>query len=205
MYLVRQFYENQFIHFPVVLIDTHHATCMFSAYLCIITQDHIYWWFLLQHINCHTSIWRKPSFPKLTHGGRHKMTEISQTTFFDPFSRIRNFSAISINIPLKFVPKSQNNNILSLVQIIAWRRPGDMPLSEPMMERLLRHICVTPQWVKIILTYLLCTCQPRNMSTKSDSVSMLLLNERHGLQIPMGGFSLGYAWSHRKTQSIPVS
>ena len=32
---------------------------------------------------------------------------------------------------------------------MAWRRPGDKPLSEPMMVCLLTHICVTrPQWVK---------------------------------------------------------
>ena len=32
---------------------------------------------------------------------------------------------------------------------MAWRRPGDKPLSEPMMIRLLTHICVIrPQWVK---------------------------------------------------------
>ena len=32
---------------------------------------------------------------------------------------------------------------------MAWRRPGDKPLSEPMVVRLLTHICVTrPQWVK---------------------------------------------------------
>ena len=31
---------------------------------------------------------------------------------------------------------------------MAWRRPGDKPLSEPMMVNLLMHICVTrPQWV----------------------------------------------------------
>ena len=55
---------------------------------------------------------------------------------------------ISITISLKFVPKGPINNIPSLVQIMAWRRPGDMPLSEPMMVSLLTHICVTrPQWV----------------------------------------------------------
>ena len=33
---------------------------------------------------------------------------------------------------------------------MAWRRPGDKPLSEPIMVSLLTHICVTrPQWVKI--------------------------------------------------------
>ena len=37
---------------------------------------------------------------------------------------------------------------------MAWRRPGDMPLSELMMVSLLTHICVTrPQWVKWVLRY----------------------------------------------------
>ena len=35
------------------------------------------------------------------------------------------------------------NNIPSLVQIRAWRQPGDKPLSKPMMVRLPTHICVT--------------------------------------------------------------
>ena len=49
---------------------------------------------------------------------------------------------------LKFVPKGRINNIPALVQIMAWRRPGNKPLSEPMMVSLLTHICVTmPQWV----------------------------------------------------------
>ena len=46
------------------------------------------------------------------------------------------------------VPKGQINNIPALVQIMAWRRPGDKPLSEPMMVSLTMHICVIrPQWV----------------------------------------------------------
>ena len=56
---------------------------------------------------------------------------------------------ISIKISLKFVPKGPINNIPPSVQIMAWRRSGDKPLSEPMMVSLLTHICVTrPQWVK---------------------------------------------------------
>ena len=56
---------------------------------------------------------------------------------------------ISLNISLKFVPKVRINTIPALVQIMAWRRPGNKPLSEPMMFSLLMHICVTrPQWVK---------------------------------------------------------
>ena len=34
---------------------------------------------------------------------------------------------ISIKTSLKFVPKDLINNILALVQIMAWRRPGDKP------------------------------------------------------------------------------
>ena len=56
---------------------------------------------------------------------------------------------LSIEISLKFVHKGPINNIPALVQIMAWRRPGDMPLSEPMLVSLRTHICVTrPQWVK---------------------------------------------------------
>ena len=56
---------------------------------------------------------------------------------------------ILLQISLKFVPNGPINNISSLAQIMAWRRPGDKPLSEPMMVSLLTHICVArPQWVK---------------------------------------------------------
>ena len=59
---------------------------------------------------------------------------------------------ILIEISLKFVPKCPINNIPSLVQIMAWRRPGDKSLSEPMMVCLPTHISVTrPQWVNISL------------------------------------------------------
>ena len=40
---------------------------------------------------------------------------------------------ISIKISLKFVPKGPIYNIPALAQIMVWRRPGDKPLSEPMM------------------------------------------------------------------------
>ena len=50
---------------------------------------------------------------------------------------------IPVTISLKFVPKGPINNIPALVQIMAWRRSGDKPLSEPMMVSLPTHICVT--------------------------------------------------------------
>ena len=60
---------------------------------------------------------------------------------------------ISIKISLKFVPKDPINNIPALVQIIARHRPGDKPLSEPRMECLLTHICITrPQWVNTLMS-----------------------------------------------------
>ena len=69
----------------------------------------------------------------------------------DTFNRIfvNENARISIKFSLKFVRKGPINNIPALVQIMAWRRPGYKPLSEPVMVSLLTHICVTqPQWVK---------------------------------------------------------
>ena len=50
---------------------------------------------------------------------------------------------ISIEIALKCVPKGPINNMPSLVQIMAWRRSDDKPLSVPMMVSSPTHICVT--------------------------------------------------------------
>ena len=56
---------------------------------------------------------------------------------------------ILIKISLKFVPKGPINNNPVLIEIMAWCRSGDKPLSQPMMVSLLTYICVTrPQWVK---------------------------------------------------------
>ena len=61
---------------------------------------------------------------------------------------------ISLKISLKFVTMERINNIPALVEIMAWRRPGDKPLSEPMIVRLQTHICVTrPQWDEIKLSF----------------------------------------------------
>ena len=62
---------------------------------------------------------------------------------------------ISPRISLKFVPKVWINNIPALVQIMARRRPGDKPLSEPMMVSLLTHICVKcSNWTQFLMLYL---------------------------------------------------
>ena len=58
---------------------------------------------------------------------------------------------IPIEISLKFAPEGSINNNPALFQIMAWRRPGDKPIMEPMMDSSLTHICVTrPQWVNTV-------------------------------------------------------
>ena len=81
---------------------------------------------------CHMAL----SHNELTHWGGDKMATISQTTLSNAFSSLKMLRVL-IKIWLKFVPKGPINNIPALVKIMAWRRPGDKPLSEPMMIRLL--------------------------------------------------------------------
>ena len=60
---------------------------------------------------------------------------------------LENNVIITIDIPIKFVPKGPTNNIATFVQVMAWLRPGDKPLAQPRMVRLQRHIWVTrPKW-----------------------------------------------------------
>ena len=76
--------------------------------------------------------------------GRHIADDIFGRIFLDENVWI------SIKIPLKFVAKDPIKNMAALVQIMAWRRPGDKPLSEPMRVCLLTHICTTqPHFVNV--------------------------------------------------------
>ena len=66
------------------------------------------------------------------------------------------------------------NNIPALVQIMAWRRPGDKSISEPMMVSLPTHICVTrPQWVNKQME--LCFMSPKHIKWLSINVCLRLL------------------------------
>ena len=59
---------------------------------------------------------------------------------------------ILIKFSLKYVRKGPIDNNSALVQIMAWRRSGDKPLSEPMTISLPTHICLTrPPWVNLCL------------------------------------------------------
>ena len=76
-----------------------------------------------------------------THCGRDEIYAILQTTFTNAFSWTKLYW-FWIKISLKFISKGPIDNIPELVDIMAWRRPGDKPLSEPMIIILLTHICV---------------------------------------------------------------
>ena len=79
---------------------------------------------------------------RLRQNGRHFPDNIFKCIFLNENVKIL------IKISLKIVPKCPINNIPALFRIMAWHRPGDKPLSEPMMDSLLMHISVTgPQWV----------------------------------------------------------
>ena len=63
--------------------------------------------------------------------GRHFADDIFKCIF------LNEYVWISIKIPLKSVPGGPPINIVpTLVMIMAWRRPGEKPLSEPMLVRL---------------------------------------------------------------------
>ena len=111
------------------------------------THTHIY---ILQKVTCGKISQKVFDINTLRprQNGRHFADDIFRCIF------LNENVWIPMKNSLKFVPKGPINNIPALVQIMAWRRPGDKPLSEPMMVRLLTHICVTrPQRVNNGLKY----------------------------------------------------
>ena len=98
---------------------------------------------------------------------------------------------IPVEISLKFVPKRPIDNIPALVYIMAWRRPGDKPLSEPMMVRLPTHICVArSQWdiyhCSVFVTPSLDRCtvlftQANTMSSADSQVSINVCSSKRYL------------------------
>ena len=86
-----------------------------------------------------------------THWGQYKMVASLQMTLYKCIFLNENV-LILIETSLKFVPKGSISNIPALVQIVAWCRPGDKPLSEPKLVSSLTHICVTRlQWFNWLL------------------------------------------------------
>ena len=74
------------------------------------------------------------TFNTLRQNGRHFADDVFKCIF------LNENVWISFMISLKFVPNVPINNIPALVQIMAWHRSGDKPLSEPIIVSLLTHI-----------------------------------------------------------------
>ena len=72
--------------------------------------------------------------------GRHFADDTFKPIFLNENIRISN------KISLKFVPKVPINNIPALVQIMAWRRPGHKPLSEPTIVSLPTSLGLNELW-----------------------------------------------------------
>ena len=126
--------------------------------------------------------------------GRHFADDIFKRIFMNENVRIL------IKLSLKFIPKGPINNIQALVQIMAWRWPGDKPLSEPMLVSLLTHICVTrPQWVKTSL----CHNRAAVMTTKFQKQLILAYNHeaiRFNFNCHQD-YHMSYIWNYRDNSS----
>ena len=56
---------------------------------------------------------------------------------------------IPIWISMKFVPRCPIDNITAFVQLMAWRRPGDKPITEPMLTHFIdAYMGHSGRWVK---------------------------------------------------------
>ena len=106
---------------------------------------------------------------------------------------------IPIKISLKFFPMGPNNKIPALVQIMAWRHPGDKPLSEPMIYSLPTHICVTrPQWVTrqdlMPGSGLLCqqklNCNSQTSTSKFSTTGVTIIPKSHEVNSMRPGASI---------------
>ena len=107
--------------------------------------------------------------------GRHFADDIFTCIFFNENC------CILIRFSLKYVRKGPIDNNPALVQIMAWRRPGDKPLSEPMMVRLQTHICVTrPQCAKTMPLQLPGINHFKHAQHDYSSRPVLHTNNKHG-------------------------
>ena len=106
---------------------------------------------------------------------------------------------ISLKISLKFIPKVLINNIPSLVQIMAWRQPGDKPLYEPMMGNSLTHICVTwPQWVNTLRH------EQNGHHLADDIFKCIFVNEKVWISIKISLKFVPYSPVNNKPTLVPL-
>ena len=122
---------------------TFHSWCLCIKNRCLLLtlgRTGLLW---VSEFHLKLKFWNFINTLRPTQNGRHLPDDIFKCI------SLRENVWISIDISLKFIPMGPIDNIPALVQIMAWHRSGDKPLSEPMVVRLPTHICVTrPQWVK---------------------------------------------------------
>ena len=108
------------------------------------------------------------------------MDTIWQTTFSSAFSWIKMFEFL-LKCHWSLFLRVELTIFQNWFWQLAWRRPGDKPLSEPMIVSLPTHICVTrPQWVN--------TLRPRlNNSYFADDIFkwFLSITQPDRFSIPM--------------------
>ena len=123
-----------------------------------------------------------------------KMTTTLADDIFKCISLKENFWILN-KISLKYIPKGVIDNMAALVQIMAWCRPGDKPLSEPMMVNLLTYIFVTwPQWVNS-LWHSDTIWQHRSRSTLAQVMACCLTAPSHYLnQCWLINKSVAFTW-----------
>ena len=132
--------------------DSHYMKCLVRFGVWLLTI--VVWWPLVRtDMYCIVPQIPGDEFGKILSRGIKRLRPRQNGRHFadDTFKRIftNENVRILIEISLKFVPKGPINNFPALVHIMAWRCPGDKPLSERMMVSLATHIYVTrPQWVK---------------------------------------------------------
>ena len=119
--------------------------------------------------------------------GRHFADDIFTCIF------VNENCCILITFSLKYIRKGPMDNNPALVQIMAWRRSGEKPLSEPMMVSLLTHICVTrPQWVNLF-----------HILPSSKPMGDFRQTSQHDVLLPLAWFLVG-VWKVYMRQ-FPVS
>ena len=129
---------------PVIKVRRSHDRCYPTMRISVLLSRHLYVELApCCHYKDHYPVTPFYNTLRPRQNGSHFVDEIFRCIF------LNESVWISIEISLAFVPKGPINDILALVQTMAWRRPGDKPLSESVMVNLLEHICVTrPQWIK---------------------------------------------------------
>ena len=139
------------IYISLGTLPLQYKQLIFNSHVFSSPVDHFYCNWITKEKYCHISKGRNAmlnlnTWSILCEVINHHLGPVTTFNTFRPRLDGRNFQdgihkcifvnenvSIVIKISLKVVTKGPINNIPSLVQIMAWRRSGDTPLSEAMM------------------------------------------------------------------------